>query len=98
MEIIKYDKQQRQFRQRLRAFIEKEVTPFADQWEIEHIVPKNVWRKMGKKGFLCPCVSEKYGGAGGDFRYALIVAEEMAQIRQMGLAVTATLHSDIVVP
>ncbi|MFC1505368.1 acyl-CoA dehydrogenase family protein [Thermodesulfobacteriota bacterium] len=110
MEIIEYDAQHRQFRRRLRTFIEKEVAPFADQWEKEHIVPKSVWRKMiidecvpmlqtgkmGKEGFLCPCVSETYGGAGGDFRYALIVAEEMSRTRQTGLF--TTLHSDVVVP
>ena len=96
MEIIEYDTQHRQFRRRLRTFLEKEVAPFADQWEKERIVPKSVWRKMGKEGFLCPCVSETYGGVGGDFRYALIITEEMSRTRQMGLA--ATLHSDIVVP
>ena len=50
MEIIKYDKQQRLFRQRLRAFLEKEVAPYADQWEKDRIVPKSVWRKMAKEG------------------------------------------------
>ena len=96
MEIIEYDAQHRQFRQRLRTFMEKEVAPFADQWEKERIVPKSVWRKMGKEGFLCPCVSETYGGTGGDFRYAMIIAEEMSRTRQLGLM--ANLHSDVVVP
>lgn len=35
------------FRRRLQDFLAEEVTPFADQWETDKIVPKNVWRKMG---------------------------------------------------
>lgn len=84
------------FRQRLRAFCAAEITPFADQWEADHAVPREAWRKMGRAGFLCPCADPAYGGLGGDFRYALIVNEEMARTGQTGLA--ASLHSDVVVP
>ena len=96
MEILEYNPQHHQFRQRLRTFLEKEVTPFADQWEKDHIVPKSTWQKIGQEGFLCPCISKEYGGLGRDFRYAVIIAEEMSRTRQMGLAVG--LHSDVVVP
>jgi acyl-CoA dehydrogenase len=96
MDILVYTEEQQQFRKRLRSFLEKEVTPFADQWEKEGIVPKSAWRKMGENGFLCMGVDPKYGGLGGDFRYSVIVAEELAATRQTGLA--AALHSDVVVP
>lgn len=96
MELIKYTGEQQEFRKRLRVFLEKEVTPFVDQWEADHIVPKSVWQKMGRGGFLCPSVSAEYGGIGGDFRHAVIVAEEMSRTRCTGLA--ASLHSDVVVP
>jgi alkylation response protein AidB-like acyl-CoA dehydrogenase len=96
MDILIYSEEQRQFRKRLRSFLEKEVIPFADQWEKDGIVPKSAWRKMGENGFLCTGVDRKYGGLGGDFRYSVIVAEELAKTRQTGLS--ATLHSDVVVP
>jgi alkylation response protein AidB-like acyl-CoA dehydrogenase len=76
--------------------LEKEVTPFADQWEKDGIVPKSAWQKMGQAGFLCMDVPVEYGGIGGDFIYALIAAEEMAKTWITGLA--TPLHSDIVVP
>lgn len=96
MEILNYTDEHKNFRERLRGFLEKEVTPFADQWERDKIVPKSVWKKMGQGGFLCTDVAPEYGGLGGDFLYSLIVAEEMIRTRQSGLA--TPLHSDIVVP
>jgi len=41
-------------------------------------------------------VPQEYGGLGGDFRYSVIVADEMARTNQTGLA--TILHSDVVVP
>ena len=96
MEILNYTEDHRNFRNRLRIFLENEVTPFADQWERDRIVPKGAWKKMGRAGFLCTDVGPEYGGLGGDFLYSLIVAEELTGTRQTGLI--SPLHSDIVVP
>ena len=96
MEILNYTEEHKNFRERLRTFLEKEVTPHADQWEQDKIVPKTVWKKMGQGGFLCTDVAPEYGGLGGDFLYSLIVAEEMTVTRKNGLV--SPLHSDIVVP
>jgi len=96
MDILKFTKEHNQFRERLCAFLAKEVTPFVDQWEKDHIVPKSTWEKTGKAGFLCPSIKPEYGGIGGDFLYSVIVAEEFSRTAHSGLA--ASLHSDIVVP
>ena len=96
MEILKYTEEHNHFRERLRAFLEKEVSPYADQWEKDGIVPKSAWKKMGQGGFLCMDVPAEYGGMGGDFLYAVIAAEEMTKTWITGLA--TPLHSDIVVP
>ena len=96
MEIIQYAQEHHAFRKRLRGFLNQEATPHADQWEQDGIVPKSVWQKMGRQGFLCMDVDPKYGGLGGDFRYSLIVAEELARTNQTGLI--AGLHTDVVVP
>ena len=76
MDILTYTAEQQDFRARLHAFCENGIAPFADQWECDHGVPREIWRRMGRAGFLCPCVDPAYGGLGGDFRYALIVGEE----------------------
>jgi acyl-CoA dehydrogenase len=96
MDIIQYSDEHRIFRQMLRKFLEREVIPHVEQWEEAGIVPRSAWKKMGEQGFLCTAVPEEYGGAGGDFFYSVIVAEEMTRTNHSGLA--APLHSDVVVP
>lgn len=76
--------------------METEVTPNVDQWEKDHIVPRDVWKKMGDEKFLCPALSPEYGGIGGDFLHSTIVIEEISKTNHSGLA--TPLHSDIVVP
>jgi len=96
VEILQYTEDHRKFRQRLRRFLAKEVTPHAAQWEKDGIVPKSAWKKMGQTGFLCTEVSPEYGGLGGNFLYAVIITEEISRTHQNGLV--TSVHSDIVVP
>jgi acyl-CoA dehydrogenase len=96
MDIIPYSEEHKIFRQAVRKFFEKEVTPHVDEWEEAGIVPRSVWKKMGDHGFLCMDVPEEYGGLGADFLYSVVLAEELVRTRHSGLA--ATLHSDVVVP
>jgi len=77
-------------------FMEVEVKPFHDQWEKDGEVSRAVWKKAGDLGFLCPTVSEAYGGAGTDFRYNCIIVESFMRGGYTGLGFG--LHSDIVAP
>ncbi len=96
MEILQYTEEHQAFRKQLRAFLAQEVIPYAAQWEADGLVPKSLWRKMGRAGFLCMDVSPQHGGKGGDFLYSVIVTEEISRTYITGVA--AALHSDIVVP
>ena len=85
------------FRQTVRAFLEKEVAPHHAQWETEGQVSREVWRAAGEQGLLCFDVDEEYGGAGvKDFRYNMVVAEEMCRAGASGPGFPV--HTDIIVP
>lgn len=84
------------FRKSLRKFLEKEAYPLYEQWEENRIIPREFWLKMGKQGFLCPDIDEKYGGAGVDFGFSVVINEELERVGT-GL-VGIGLHNDIVVP
>ncbi len=84
------------FRENFRKFIAKEVAPFLETWEREGIVPRDVWKKMGANGYLCPWLEEKYGGSNAGFEYSVVINEELSYIGANGLL--AGLHSDIIVP
>ena len=85
------------FRSTVRSFIEKEVTPFHDQWEKDGIVPRDLWTKAGAQGLLCFDVAEEYGGPGvADFRYNMVMAEELTRAGVNGPGFLV--HTDIIVP
>jgi acyl-CoA dehydrogenase len=96
MEILPYTEDHRIFRDSIRKFYAKEVTPYVEEWEEAGIVPREIWKKMGEQGFLCMQVPEEYGGLGADFLYSVILMEELARTNHFGLL--AALHNDIVVP
>ena len=85
------------FRQTARSFIEKEIAPYHAQWEKDGVVSREVWLAAGRQGLLGFDVEEEYGGGGTvDFRYNLVLAEEMARGGAHGPAFP--LHNDIIVP
>lgn len=83
-------------RDSLRGFLAAEAKPFHDEWERQGQVDKALWKKAGEQGFLCPTVDEKYGGAGTDFLYNVVIDEENARSGCSGIG--WSLHSDIAVP
>ncbi|WP_372729133.1 acyl-CoA dehydrogenase family protein [Nocardioides sp.] len=92
-----YTTEHEDFRRSARAFMEKEVVPFHEQWEKDGQVDRAVWTKAGAQGLLCFDVDEEYGGAGAkDFRYNMVLAEEIGRAGASGLGFPV--HSDIIVP
>ena len=87
----------RMFQDAVRKFVEREIVPYHEQWEKDGLVSREVWRKAGEAGFLCMDVPEAYGGLGEpDYRYNVILAEEMARVGASGPVFG--LHNELVVP
>lgn len=91
-----YESEHEQFRDSFRRFLDAEAVPYYEQWEHDGQIDRALWNKAGAQGFLCPTVSETHGGAGADYRYNLIVGEELSDKGFSGIGFI--LHSDIVVP
>ncbi|HVH46276.1 MAG TPA: acyl-CoA dehydrogenase family protein [Labilithrix sp.] len=96
MERTLYSEEHELFRKSFRTFLEREVVPHQMRWIEAGIVDREIWRKAGAAGFLCPWLEPEYGGAGGDFLHSCIVTEELCKIYESGFALP--LHSDVVVP
>ena len=84
------------FRASVRNFIEREITPHIFEWEVAGMLPREIWKKCGAMGMLCPDVSEEYGGPGGDFLFNAIVHEELARGGAVSLSACLIAHSDII--
>ena len=49
-----YTQEHRIFREAVRRFYDKEVTPNVEAWEKAGIVPRDLWRKFGEQGVSLP--------------------------------------------
>ena len=73
------------FRDMVRSFIGREVTPHHEQWERDGVVSRDVWLAAGRAGLLGIDIDEKYGGGGNpDYTYYLIMNEELARVGAHG--------------
>jgi len=92
-----FTEEHEQFRQMVRAFLEKECVPHTQEWLEAGMVSRQAWRKAGEIGLLGWEVPEEYGGLGiKDFRYSVVIAEEIAGTGTQGMALG--LHNDVVAP
>jgi acyl-CoA dehydrogenase len=66
------------------------------KWRAAGIVERAMWREAGEAGLLCLSVPQEYGGSGGDFRYEVVLMEQLAKKDVSGFA--ASLHNAIVAP
>jgi alkylation response protein AidB-like acyl-CoA dehydrogenase len=92
-----YETEHDEFRDMVRAWAEKTVAPFHDQWEKDGLVPRDVWSSGGRQGLLGMDQDERYGGGGArDFRYNAVLGEELTRIGASGVGFP--LHNDVVSP
>jgi alkylation response protein AidB-like acyl-CoA dehydrogenase len=85
------------FRDTVRTFMERHVTPHHAAWEKAGIVDRDVWVAAGKQGLLGMDVPAELGGGGvADFRYNTVLDEEITRAGATGLGFG--LHNDIVAP
>ena len=85
------------FRDLVCSFIAKEVAPHHEQWERDGVVSRDVWLAAGRAGLLGIEIDEKYGGGGlQDYRYYLILGEELARTGMHGPGFGV--HNDIIGP
>ncbi len=99
MERTLFDDDHDLFRASFATFVAREITPHCAGWEAAGVVGHEAWKKMGEAGFLSMAVAEEHGGGGvDDFRFNLIIGEELTRCGYAGVGNGFTLHNDIVLP
>ena len=84
------------FRDTVRKFLMEEAYEQHVQWEKDGQIDRNFWYKAGEQGMLCPGAPEEYGGVGADFRYNMVVSEEVSRLGLTGIGFS--LHNDVTTP
>jgi alkylation response protein AidB-like acyl-CoA dehydrogenase len=87
-----------ELRASIRAFVEAELAPHADDWEKAKDFPDWVFRRLGELGFLGLSYPEEYGGSGGDYLCNMVLAEEMHRCNSGGVAMAVAVQTDMAVP
>ena len=82
----------------IRRFIAERVLPFADAWEEQGFVPREVLRAMGELGLFGIRYPEQYGGSALDTLSTVVLAEELGRSTYGGFAVTVLVHTDMASP
>ncbi len=70
--------QQRMIRDAARDFAQKELAPYAAEWDRNETFPAEAVKKLGELGFMGINVPEQYGGAGLDMVSYVLAMEEIS--------------------
>ncbi len=94
-----FDETHEIFRQTVAGFLEKEASPRSAEWNKAGIVDRALFTKAGELGLLGMAAPQELGGGGiDDFRYNLVIIEEVQRLGLAAAGLGITLHNDIVLP
>ena len=88
-----------QFRETVARFIDTDVKPNFDRWELNKKVDRSFFAAAGKHGMLLFATPEPYGGAGvDDFRFNAALNEEFGRSGYASAGLGLALQNDVVGP
>lgn len=85
----------RMVREQVRRFVADKILPFADAWETNGEIPRQLFRDLGALGFLGMRHPVEYGGGGMGPMSSVILGEELSRSGYGGVASALTVHSDM---
>jgi glutaryl-CoA dehydrogenase (non-decarboxylating) len=85
--------EQRQVRQLVRNFAEKEILPFVEDYEREERYPLELIAKLPELGLMGPMIPEKYGGSFTDVTTYGVICEELARCDWVVASVVSVVNS-----
>jgi len=94
-----FEEEHDMFRSAFRQFLDREVVPHIDEWDRAGITDREMYRRAGDAGFLGMNAPEEFGGGGvSDFRFNLVVSEEIQYAGVNAAATGIGLHNDVCLP
>jgi acyl-CoA dehydrogenase len=75
----------RLIRQKVRKFVESEISPFVSEWEEKDEFPEEFYRIVGEAGILGIGYPKAYGGSGGDIFTKIACIEELMRCGSAGV-------------
>src|SRR6266540_3879113 len=92
-----FTEEHEELRRSIREFVESELAPHALEWERDGF-PDWVFKRMGDLGLLGLRYPPEYGGQGGDWGHAIVLAEEMARCGSGGVGMAVAVQAEMATP
>jgi alkylation response protein AidB-like acyl-CoA dehydrogenase len=97
MQRLLYEADHEAYRESVREFLAREVAPHQHDWDRDRWIDRAVFARAAKAGIYALQIGEQYGGAGEpDYRYRMIVCEEVARINALSFGLSVSLQDDLV--
>ena len=77
-----------------RKFAEREIAPYAQDWDRNEYFPGEMIKKLGDQGFMGITIPDEFGGAGGNYMAFAVILEELAR-HDGGLCLAVEAHNGL---
>lgn len=92
-----YDEDHEAFRETVRDVVTRHIEPNLAQWEADGLTDRELYRTMGAAGLVGLAIPEQYGGMEvDDYRFRMIISEELTRVGAASVNATFGVHDDIV--
>src|SRR4051794_37059132 len=92
-----YNVDHEQYRETVREFVRREVAPNLERWDEQRMIDRAVLASAVKQGLYGLEIPVEHGGSGEtDYRYRMVVNEELAEAGATALNMTFGLQDDLV--
>ncbi len=88
-----YTEEHEAFRATVRRFVDKEIAPFATQWDEAGEFPRSLYARAGELGLLGLGFPEDYGGVAADSFMWIVLVQELARCGAGGVSAGLFSHS-----
>lgn len=88
-----YTEEHEAFRNSMRRFVDREIDPFATEWDEAGEFPRALYAKAADVGLLGLGFPEAYGGIKSDRFHAIIAGQELARAGAGGIAASLMSHT-----
>lgn len=92
-----FDEDHERFRAFVRGFVDTHVVPKLAQWDADRLIDRETWLAAGKHGLLGQSAPKEFGGAQEqDYRYRVVIQQEIARVGGSALQSGFSTNDDIV--
>lgn len=97
--MFEFNEQHEGVRKTVRDFAEKEIAPFAQEWDDAEIFPREIFKKAGDLGLLGMRFDPEAGGMGlNDYRFSVAYGEALTWSKSAGVNMALMVQSDMATP